>query len=194
MLVGDSVAMVVHGYPNTLAATTDMMVTHTEAVAKGIKTKFIVSDLPFLSYRKSRDVAYAAIERLMRAGAHAVKLEGANGNLELIRHVVESGVPVMGHIGLTPQSVHALSGHKVQGYEKQVADDLCAQAQALEQAGVFAIVLECVPWALAQRITQQLTIPTIGIGAGPHTDGQVLVWHDFLGIQNEFKPKFSKLI
>lgn len=192
VLVGDSVAMVVHGYPNTLAATTQMMVTHTQAVAKGITTKLIVSDLPFLAHRKSWDAAFDAIEQVMRAGAHAIKLEGAKGNLELIHHIVESGVPVMGHIGLTPQSVHALSGHKVQGYEKALAEDLCMQARDLEQAGVFGLVLECVPWALAQRITKQLKIPTIGIGAGPYTDGQVLVWHDLLGIQNEFKPKFLK--
>lgn len=192
VLVGDSVAMVVHGHPNTTHATMAMMVLHTQAVARQLKSKFIVADMPFLSYRTSLPKAMDNVGALIQAGAHAVKLEGCTGNLELIRHMVDSGVPVMGHLGLTPQAIHQLGGNKVQGRSQAMAEQLLKQAQQLQEAGVFSIVLECIPYALAHTISQALIIPTIGIGAGPHTDGQVLVFHDLLGLQTDFKPKFLK--
>jgi 3-methyl-2-oxobutanoate hydroxymethyltransferase len=191
-LVGDSSAMVMHGYDNTVNANIDMIVAHTQAVARGLKKKFLIADLPFLSYRKSLSETYFAVEKLMQAGAQAVKLEGAQGNLETIRHLVETGIPVMGHIGLTGQAVHLLGGHKVQGRNVSAAELIVMQAELLSQAGVFALVLECIPWRLAQRITNAIKAPTIGIGAGPHTDGQVLVLQDLLGLETRFKPKFVK--
>ncbi len=192
VLVGDSVAMVMHGYPDTTSATMDMMVLHTKAVSKGINNKFIISDLPFMSNRKSLSKTMSAIESLIRAGAHAVKLEGASGNLTHIRHAVESGVPVMGHLGLTLQHIHTLGGFKVQGKDTISKNKLIRDAKLLEDAGCFALVLECVPPDLAEEITKTLTIPTIGIGAGPGTDGQVLVLQDLLGLQTVIKPKFLK--
>lgn len=192
ILVGDSLAMVMHGYPTTLNATVELMEHHVRAVAKGAPHKYIIGDLPFCSYRKSLSQTIEAVETLMRAGAHAVKLEGADGNLEAVRHIVDSGVPVMGHLGLTPQSLHALGGFKVQGRRPEAAQKIFEDAKALEAAGCFALVLECVPADLAQEITDALTIPTIGIGAGPHTSGQVLVLHDLLGLSQSFKPKFLK--
>jgi 3-methyl-2-oxobutanoate hydroxymethyltransferase len=192
ILVGDSASMVMHGCPTTLGATVEMIVQHTQAVAKGAPTKFIVGDLPFCSYRKSRARTMDAVEKIMRAGAHALKLEGADGNLEIVQHIVASGVPVMGHLGLTPQSVHALGGFKVQGRVPAVAEKLIKDAKALEAAGCFALVLECVPSDLAREVTEALHIPTIGIGAGPYTSGQVLVFHDLLGLSQSFKPKFLK--
>lgn len=192
VLVGDSVAMVVHGYPSTTHATLEMMATHTAAVARGIKTKFIIADLPFMSYRRSLSATCTAVTKLIQAGAHAVKLEGADGNIATIQHLVASGVPVIGHIGLTPQSVNMLGGHKIQGKDASAASHLISNALALEQAGCFALVIECVPWPLAEEISQQLTIPTIGIGAGPHVSGQILVLTDLLGLQHDFKPKFLK--
>ncbi|NKB47179.1 MAG: 3-methyl-2-oxobutanoate hydroxymethyltransferase [Legionellales bacterium] len=192
VLVGDSVAMVAHGYPNTTHATMAMMVMHTQAVARGIQTKFIVTDLPFMSYRQSWAHTCRQVQRLMQAGAHAVKLEGAQGNYATIEQIVTSGVSVMGHLGLTPQTIHQLGGHKVQGKNKNVANQLLAEAQSLKDAGCFALVLECIPWTLAKKITQAIAIPTIGIGAGPYTDGQILVLYDLLGLQEAFKPKFLK--
>ncbi|MDF1653708.1 MAG: 3-methyl-2-oxobutanoate hydroxymethyltransferase [Coxiellaceae bacterium] len=191
LLVGDSVAMVEHGYDSTLKATVDMMEMHVEAVARGAKSKFIVGDLPFLSYRKGLTATMDAVERLMRAGANAVKLEGAAGNLDLVKHIVESGVPVMGHLGLTPQMVNQLGGYKVQGRGDEAAGLLLQQAKALETAGCFSLVLECVPELVAEQVTQALAIPTIGIGAGAKTSGQVLVFHDMLGMNN-FNSKFIK--
>ncbi|MDF1827330.1 MAG: 3-methyl-2-oxobutanoate hydroxymethyltransferase [Legionellaceae bacterium] len=193
VLVGDSVAMTVHGHPTTVMATMDMMTLHTEAVARGLGTQFLVSDLPFLAYRVSTADTIQNVRRLMQAGAHAIKLEGADAHACMtIETIVTAGVPVMGHIGLTPQSVHQLGGFKVQGKQEAQALSLIEQARALEAAGCFALVIECVPEALAQRITQALSIPTIGIGAGVHTDGQILVWHDLLGLQTEFLPRFAK--
>jgi 3-methyl-2-oxobutanoate hydroxymethyltransferase len=192
VLVGDSSAMVMHGYDNTTAATVTMIAAHTQAVARGLRSKFIIADLPFLSYRQSRSETCNVVAEMLRAGAQAVKLEGAIGNLAIIRHLVQSGIPVMGHIGLTPQFIHVLGGHKVQGKDEKAAEHLMQQAQALERAGVFAIVLECVPQLLAKQITDVLSIPVIGIGAGPYTDGQVLVLQDLLGLQQEIKPKFVK--
>lgn len=192
ILVGDSGSMIMQGCPNTLGATVEMMVGYTQAVAKAAPNKFIVSDLPFCSYRKSRARTMDAVERLMRAGAQAVKLEGAAGNLKTIRHIVETGVPVMGHLGLTPQSIHALGGFRVQGRVPEAARQLSEEAEQLVEAGCFALVLECVPADLAQEITENLKIPTIGIGAGPFTSGQVLVLQDLLGLSQSFKPKFLK--
>lgn len=193
LLVGDSLAMTMHGFNDTLSATLEMMVLHTAAVVRGAGQQFIVSDLPFLSYRKSLPDTMHAVQMLMQAGAHAVKLEGASGNLETIRHLVESGVPVMGHLGLTPQYVHALGGYRVQGRDELAAEKLIQDAKALEAAGCFALVLECIPSALAKKVTELLSIPTIGIGAGTDTDGQVLVYQDLLGMNQSFKPKFVKV-
>jgi len=192
LLVGDSVAMTIHGFKDTIAATMDIMSLHTAAVSRGAGDKFIVGDLPFLSYRKSLRKAVCAAQALMQAGAHAVKLEGAAGNEKLIRHLTDSGVPVMGHLGLTPQFIHTLGGYKVQGKTQKSADRIKADSLALQEAGCFALVLECVPTQLAEEITQNLTIATIGIGAGPYTDGQVLVFQDLLGLNIDFKPYFVK--
>ncbi|MBB6051691.1 3-methyl-2-oxobutanoate hydroxymethyltransferase [Armatimonas rosea] len=191
ILVGDSVAMVVHGHPSTLAADLPMMQLHTESVARGAGTKFIVADMPFLEHRKGQREAVSAAQLLLRAGAHAVKIEGAAGNLTCIQNLVEGGVPVMGHVGLTPQFIHAFGGFKVQGREDDAAERILADAKALETAGVFALVIEGVPAPLGKRITEALTIPTIGIGAGPATDGQVLVLHDLLGF-TEKPPKLAR--
>ena len=192
VLVGDSAAMVMHGHTTTVQATVAMMVSHIQAVVRGAPQKFIVGDMPFLENRKSLTANMNAIQKIMQAGCHAIKLEGADGNLKLIEHVVQSGVPVMGHLGLTPQSIHQLGGFKVQGREKKAAEKLLQQALALQEAGCFAIALECVPSSLAKKITEALEIPTIGIGAGPDTSGQVLVLQDLLGMDSEFKPKFLK--
>lgn len=182
ILVGDSAAMVVHGYESTLHATTEMMATHVSAVSRGAKGKFIVADMPFLSYRKDLITGMNAVEKLMVAGAHAVKLEGVWGCEELIKNIVLSGVPVMGHIGLTPQSIHQIGGYRVQGRSETTADDLVAQALKLQELGCFSLVVECVPKQLGQHISNSLQIPVIGIGAGSQTDGQVLVLHDMLGL------------
>lgn len=193
VLVGDSVAMTVHGYNSTIMATMDMMVMHTCAVAKGIGRKFLISDMPFLSYRESKTKTIENVKLLMQSGAHAVKIEGGDEEIcNTIKHLVISGIPVMGHIGLTPQTILQLGGFKIQGRSDYQADNLLKQAKNLEQAGCFAIVIECVPGTLATQITQSLDIPTIGIGAGVNTDGQVLVWHDMLGVQSEFKLSFIK--
>lgn len=192
LLVGDSVAMTMHGFKDTLSATLEMMSFHTSAVARGAGDKFIVSDLPFLSYRKSRSTNVSAAQSLMQAGAHAVKLENAAGNLPLIRHLTESGIPVMGHLGLTMQLMHTLGGLKVQGKTDPDAERIYRDAISLQEAGCFALVLECVPTSLAEKITRDLQIPTIGIGAGKLTDGQVLVYQDLLGFNLDFKPKFVK--
>ena len=192
VLVGDTVSMVIHGHESTTAATIEMMALHTKAVRRGIKTKFLVADMPFLSYRRSKYSTMEVVYQLIQAGAEAVKLEGAEGNLDIINHIVDSGVPVMGHIGLTPQHINRFGGYKIQGKDKAAQKHLIEEAKALEAAGCFSVVLECIPTALAKTITNSINIPTIGIGAGPDTDGQILVWHDALGIQKDFKPRFVK--
>lgn len=192
ILVGDSLAMVMHGHQTTIPASVDLMTLHVAAVSKGVNNKFIVGDMPFCSYRKDLNTTMHAVEKIMQAGAHAVKLEGVAGNETLIRHIVDSGVPVMGHIGLTPQSVHQLGGFRLQGAKKETAMALKKEAKALEDAGCFSIVLECMPSVLAKEITDSISIPTIGIGAGKDTSGQVLVLHDLLGLNQDFKPKFVK--
>jgi 3-methyl-2-oxobutanoate hydroxymethyltransferase len=193
ILVGDSLAMVMHGHPTTLSATTAMMALHTAAVARGAPAKFIVADLPFLSYRKGLKDAMDSVQELMSAGAHAVKLEGVRGHADIVRHIVESGVPVMGHLGLTPQSINLLGGMKVQARTSAAVEMLAAQARELEEAGCFSLVLECVPSEAARKVTDLLKIPTIGIGAGPDVDGQVLVYQDVLGLNPGFKPKFLRV-
>ena len=192
LLVGDSLAMVMHGHESTVHADIDMMALHTRAVARGAPGKFIVGDMPFLSTRKGLQPTMDAVQALMQAGANAIKIEGEEGQQELIAHIVESGVPVMGHLGLTPQSVNGFGGHKVQGRGDAAAERLLASAQAVADAGCFALVLECVPAQLAARVSRAIDIPTIGIGAGPETDGQVLVLQDMLGMNPDFKPKFLR--
>jgi 3-methyl-2-oxobutanoate hydroxymethyltransferase len=192
ILVGDSLAMTMLGKKTTLDVSTEVMAIFTEAVVTGAGDKFVIGDLPFMSYRKGLTANMTAIEKIMKAGAHAVKLEGAIGNLKMIRHSVDSGAPVMGHIGLTPQSVNQLGGFKVQGRDEAARTRLKEQALRLQDAGCFSIVLEAVPASLATEITQSLEIPTIGIGAGKETDGQVLVLQDMLGMNQDFKPKFVK--
>jgi 3-methyl-2-oxobutanoate hydroxymethyltransferase len=193
ILVGDSLVMTMHGYSTTLSATTSMMALHTAAVAKGAPARFLVADLPFLSYRKGLREAMDSVHELMRAGAHAVKLEGVRGHAEIVRHIVDSGVPVMGHLGLTPQSFHALGGMKVQARTNAAVKALSSDAHELENAGCFAIVLECVPTQVARQVTDLLKIPTIGIGAGPYVSGQVLVYQDLIGLNPGFKPKFLRV-
>ena len=192
ILVGDSAAMVAHGHNSTIPADISMMATHIAAVRHGAPDALIIGDLPFLSVRMGLPEAVKNIATLMRAGANAVKLEGADDNLELIAHITQSGVPVMGHLGLTPQSVNAFGGYKVQGRKKTDAARLQADAHALEESGCFAIVLEAVPSKLAKRVSDALTIPVIGIGAGAGVDGQVLVLQDLLGLNTQFTPKFVR--
>jgi 3-methyl-2-oxobutanoate hydroxymethyltransferase len=192
ILVGDSAAMVVHGYPDTLAATVEMMTWHTAAVRRGAPTRFLIGDMPFLSFRKGVPAALDAVAALMRAGAQAVKLEGVAGHEDVIEAIVGSGVPVMGHLGLTPQSVNAFSGFRVQGRREDDAVRIVEDAKRLEALGCFSIVLECVPSALGARITRALRIPTIGVGAGPDCDGQVLVLNDLLGFTGSHRPRFVR--
>lgn len=192
LLIGDSVAMVQHGFPSTLHADVQMMATHTAAVRRGAPDKFIVADMPFLSVRKGLEHAMNAVGSLMQAGANAVKIEGEAGQLDLMQHIVESGVPVMGHLGLTPQSVESLGGHRVQGRSEGAAAEMIDSAKRLEETGCFAIVLECVPRILGRGISDALQIPVIGIGAGDGVDGQVLVLQDMLGMNEAFKPRFLR--
>lgn len=193
VLVGDTVSMVVHGHPSTVMADMTMMTMHTAAVARGIGPQFLISDLPFLCHRGSRDQTLQHVKQLVQAGAQAIKIEGGDPETcETIAYIVTSGVPVIGHIGLTPQSVLQLGGYKIQGRTPTQAEHILNQAQQLEAAGCTALVLECIPRDLATQITKALRIPTIGIGAGPDTDGQVLVWHDFLGLYNDIQVSFVK--
>ena len=192
LLVGDSLAMVMHGFPSTVHATVEMMAMHTAAVCRGAPKKFVVADMPFLAARKGLGAAMDAVQQLMQAGANAIKIEGEAGQAELISHIVASGVPVMGHLGLTPQSVEAFGGHRVQGRSDKQADEILASARRLEEAGCFGLVLECVPDKLGREVTFAVNIPTIGIGAGAGTDGQVLVLQDMLGMNPDFKPKFLR--
>ncbi|MFT4714454.1 MAG: 3-methyl-2-oxobutanoate hydroxymethyltransferase [Candidatus Azotimanducaceae bacterium] len=192
LLVGDSLAVVMHGFDSTVHATIEMMAMHVAAVARGAKNKFIIADMPFLSCSKGLEHAVEAVQKLMQAGAHAVKIEGASHQLALIKHIVDAGIPVMGHLGLTPQSIHNMGGHKVQAKNDGDAEKLIRDAAALEAAGCFAIVLECIPTNLGRLVSEALQVPTIGIGAGPHTNGQVLVLHDMLGVNPDFTPKFLR--
>ena len=193
LLVGDSLGMVVLGYENTLPVTMEEMLHHTRAVRRGTRRALVVADMPYGSYHAELEESLRnAVRFVKEAGAEAVKLEGGEKRLELIARLVEAEIPVMGHIGLTPQSVHTLGGFKVQGKTVEAAEQLLRDAQSVEAAGAFAIVLESVPRELAARITQQLRIPTIGIGAGPECDGQVLVFHDLVGLTQGTVPKFAR--
>lgn len=193
ILVGDSLGNVILGYENTLAVTMDDMVHHTKAVVRGVKNAMVVGDMPFLSYHISIPESVRNAGRLIQeAGAQAVKLEGGRERVNVIKAILDAEIPVMGHIGLTPQSVHQFGGFKVQGRDLETAKRLIEDAKALEQAGVFSIVLEGVPAALAKRITAEVSIPTIGIGAGRDCDGQVLVINDMLGFSRGHVPKFVK--
>lgn len=192
ILVGDSVAMVAHGYPSTVHATVEMMCTHVAAVRRGAPELLLVADLPFLSVRRGLAAATDAAGALMQAGATAVKLEGVAGHEDVITHLVGSGIPVMGHLGLTPQSVNVFGGYRVQGREPAAGERLRQEARQLEEAGAFAFVLECVPAALAATITAERAIPSIGIGAGGGTAGQVLVLADLLGLDGRFQPRFAR--
>ena len=193
ILVGDSLAMVALGFPNTLPVTMDEMIAHTRAVKQGVQNSLVVGDMPFMSYQVSEEQAIANAGRfLQEGGASAVKLEGGVRVAQKVRAIVQAGVPVMGHIGLTPQSVHQFGGYKVQGKNLLQARQIKQDARELEKAGAFAIVLEGIPSGLAREITECLKIPTIGIGAGPHCDGQILVLNDLLGLTQDFTPKFVK--
>jgi len=193
LLVGDSLGMVMLGYPTTLPVTLDEMIHHAKAVSRGSRQALLVGDLPFMSYHVSVEQAIASAGRfLQEGGMHAVKLEGGGRTVEITRRLTEMGIPVMGHLGLTPQFVHQMGGFKVQGKGQAQAAQILADAKELEQAGAFSLVLEGVPGALAKRVTEELRIPTIGIGAGAATDGQVLVFHDMLGLTTGKAPKFVK--
>jgi 3-methyl-2-oxobutanoate hydroxymethyltransferase len=193
ILVGDSLGMVVLGYESTIPVTMEDMLHHVKAVARGVKRALIVADLPFMTYQIDTAQALTNAARLVQeGGAQAVKLEGGESVADTVRRIVECGIPVMGHIGLTPQSVHALGGYRVRGRGRREAEQLLKDATALEQAGAFAVVLELVPTPLAHLISQRLTISTIGIGAGPACDGQVQVLHDMLGLFTDFVPKHAK--
>jgi 3-methyl-2-oxobutanoate hydroxymethyltransferase len=192
ILVGDSLAMTALGYPTTLPATMEIMLHHTAAVARGVTRALVVADMPFMSYQVSAEQAVANAGRFVQeAGAGAVKLEGGGFRAETIRRLVDNGIPVLGHIGLTPQSVRATGGYRVQGRSEDDARRLQQDALVLADAGVFALVLECVPRALTAEITRATTVPVIGIGAGPDCDGQILVSHDLLGL-SDATPKFVK--
>jgi 3-methyl-2-oxobutanoate hydroxymethyltransferase len=192
ILVGDSVAMVVLGYDDTLQVTVDDMVHHTAAVARVRPRALVTADLPWMSYHLGADDAVRNAARLIRAGAQAVKLEGGRKRADVVRALVDAEIPVMGHIGLTPQSVHAMGGFKVQGKSADAAQGLVDDAAALEEAGCFSIVLEGVPDRVARVITAAVGVPTIGIGAGPWCDGQVLVFHDVAGLEDRVLPKFVR--
>ena len=201
ILVGDSVAMVVLGYDDTLQVSVPDLAHHTAAVARGLATSapertakkpLVVADLPWMSYHTTPVDTVNNAAQLIRAGAQAVKLEGGRKRLPMVEAIIDAEIPVMGHLGLTPQSSHALGGFKVQGREHGAAMELVADAKALAAAGCFAIVLEAVPTEVARLVTDAVDVPTIGIGAGPGTDGQVLVYHDLLGIEDRIRPKFTR--
>jgi 3-methyl-2-oxobutanoate hydroxymethyltransferase len=193
LLVGDSLGMVMLGYPTTLPVTLDDMLHHAKAVSRGARQALLVGDMPFMSYHESAEQAIASAGRFVQeAGMHAVKLEGGGRVVEITRRLTEVGIPVMGHLGLTPQFVHQMGGFKVQGKTEAQAARILADARELEQAGAFSVVLEGVPSKLGAEVTHALRIPTIGIGAGPATDGQVLVFHDMLGLTTGKAPKFVK--
>lgn len=193
ILVGDSLGMVILGYPDTLSVTMDTMIHHTAAVARGVEHALLVGDMPWMSYHTSPEEAVENAARFIRAGARAVKIEGGRpSRIEAVRAILDAEIPVMGHVGLTPQSVMAMGGFKVQGKGEAQARRLVDESKALEEAGCFSLVLECVPTELAELITSSVSIPTIGIGAGPACDGQVLVFHDLLGLYEGHQPKFVR--
>ena len=193
LLVGDSVEMAVYGEASTLTAQMDVMVRHARAVARASRRALVIGDMPFLSYQASAAEAVRNAGRfLAEGGVSAVKVEGGRRVLPSVEAILAADIPVMGHVGMTPQSFRKFGGFKVQGRSRDSAEEIFEDAVALENAGCFSIVLECVPDSLAARITAELSIPTIGIGAGPHCDGQVLVFHDLLGLSGDFRPKFVR--
>ena len=193
ILVGDSLGNVILGYEDTISVTMEDMIHHGAAVSRGAKNALVVVDMPFMSYQGSVYDALKNAGRLMKEGrANAVKLEGGSEVVPQIRAIVQAGIPVMGHLGLTPQSINAFGGYKVQGKDEAAAQKLLDDAKAIAEAGVFAIVLECVPSALAKKVTEAVDVPTIGIGAGADCDGQILVYQDMLGMFSDFTPKFVK--
>jgi len=193
ILVGDSVGNVVQGHETTLPVTVDDMIYHAKAVKRGVKNALIVVDMPFMSYQTSVDDAVRNCGRVMKeVGVGAVKLEGGEFIVDIVKHLVNIGIPVMGHLGLTPQAINKFGTYEVRAQERQEAAQLMRDAKALANAGAFAIVLEKIPSGLARKVTRSLAVPTIGIGAGPHCDGQVLVVYDMLGLTEEFKPRFVR--
>jgi len=193
VLVGDSLANVMLGYKDTLAVSMDEMIHHTKAVGRAVKRALVVGDMPFMSYQASAEDAIRNAGRFIKEGhAEAVKVEGGRSMIKKVRAIIQSGIPVMGHLGLTPQWVHEFGGFKVRGKTKSTARVILEDARRLERAGVFSLVVECIPWQLAKLITEKIEIPTIGIGAGPYCDGQVLVIHDLLGLTGPRVPKFVK--
>ncbi|MFC7442086.1 3-methyl-2-oxobutanoate hydroxymethyltransferase [Laceyella putida] len=194
ILVGDSLGMVVLGYDSTIPVTLEDMLHHTKAVTRGAKRAMVIADLPFMMAHLSRDEVLKAAARLMQeGGAYGVKLEGGREIIENVRALTQAGIPVVGHLGLTPQSVNQLGGYMIQGKELAAAERLIEEAQSLEEAGICALVLECVPEELARLISEKLHVPTIGIGAGRYCDGQVLVYHDVLALSGEWHPSFVKV-
>jgi 3-methyl-2-oxobutanoate hydroxymethyltransferase len=193
LLVGDSLGNVIQGHETTIPVTLDEIIYHTKAVVRGVERAMVVADMPFMSYQVSAEEAFRNAGRLLKeAGASAVKLEGGRRVLEIVTHITEAGIPVMGHLGLTPQSIHQFGSYRTRGTEKKEAEQILKDAKDLEQAGCFSILLEKIPSELAQQITAALSIPTIGIGAGVHCDGQILVYTDMLGITNQFQPRFVR--
>lgn len=193
ILVGDSLGMTVLGYENTIPVTMDEMIHHTKAVTRGARYALVIGDMPFMSYNTSESDAIFNAGRFMKEGkADAVKLEGGASVKEIVRAIVKAGIPVMGHIGLTPQTISMLGGFKVQGKDAQAAQKIIDDALSLEDAGAFSVLVEAIPAPITKRITERLKVPVIGIGAGVHCDGQVLVVHDMLGLFDRFTPKFAK--
>jgi len=193
ILVGDSASNVMAGFDTTVPMTLDHMIYHTSCVVRGVTRALVIADLPFMSYQVTSKEALISAGRMMKeAGAHAVKLEGGKTITKTVKKIVDAGIPVMGHLGLTPQSIYKFGTYKVRAKEEEEAEQLITDAKKLEKAGVFSIVLEKIPSPLAKRVTDELSIPTIGIGAGPHCDGQVLVTHDMLGLNKDFSPRFLR--
>lgn len=193
ILVGDSASNVMAGHETTVPMTLDHMIYHTSCVVRGVNRALVIADLPFMSYQVTTKEALISAGRMMKeAGAHAIKLEGGKSIVDTVRRIVDAGIPVMGHLGLTPQSIYKFGTYKVRATEDQEAEELIRDAKLLEEAGCFSLVLEKIPAELAAKVTEELSIPTIGIGAGPECDGQVLVIHDMLGLNKEFNPRFLR--
>lgn len=193
ILVGDSASNVMAGYETTVPMTMEHMIYHTSCVVRGVDRALVIADLPFMTYQVTAKEALINAGRMMKeAGAHAVKLEGGKPIIKTVKRIVDAGIPVMGHLGLTPQSIYKFGTYKVRAKEQEEAEQLLKDAKLLEEAGVFSIVLEKIPAALAQKVTESVSVPTIGIGAGPDCDGQVLVLHDMLGLNKDFSPRFLR--
>lgn len=193
ILVGDSASNVMAGHETTVPMTLEHMIYHASSVVRGVQKALVIADLPFMSFQVTAREALNSAGRMMKeAGAHAVKLEGGASIADTVKRIVDAGIPVMGHLGLTPQSIYKFGTYKVRAKDQQEADELIRDAKLLEEAGAFGIVLEKIPSELAKRVTESISVPTIGIGAGPHCDGQVLVLHDMLGLNKDFNPRFLR--